>query len=150
MFEFCLLLDFIGRVQYIRSQKKNAQLVYNGCIFNKKQTQGNGHTTWRCVDVVKSKCRAVCITKNSKLMAFRRTHNHEPHWNRILNRALYDVEDALDNQYDKTMECHLLRIGTHNSYEFMVEDDDDELSDSPDVQDEEKEENSFEKLEYKI
>lgn len=87
---------FVGRVLYIRSQKKNPQLVYNGYIYNKKQTQANGHTTWRCSDVSKNRCRAVCITKNSALVCARRAHHHDGHWTRIGNRQLYTVEDDLD------------------------------------------------------
>ena len=91
---FCFL--FLGKVQYIRSQKKNPQLVYNGFIYNKKLTQANGHTTWRCSDVTKNKCRAVCITNRSQLIAARRTHDHSGHWGRIANRPLYSVEEDLE------------------------------------------------------
>lgn len=70
--------------------------MYNGYIFNKKLTQANGHTTWRCADTIKGKCRAVCITKNNILLAVRRQHTHEHHWNRISNRPQYAVEQELD------------------------------------------------------
>lgn len=83
-------------VKYIRSQKKSAQLVYRGYIYNKKQTQRNGHTTWRCSDISKNKCKAVCLTKQSAFVVARRVHHHEPHWDRIANRMLFDVENDLD------------------------------------------------------
>lgn len=70
--------------------------MYNGYIYNKKLSQANGHTTWRCADVIKYKCRAVCITKNNELLSARRLHSHTPHWNRISNRPLYSVEEDLD------------------------------------------------------
>lgn len=70
--------------------------MHNGFIFNKKLTQANGHTTWRCADTIKGKCRAVCITKNNTLLVARRQHTHEPHWNRISNRPQYGAEHDLD------------------------------------------------------
>lgn len=90
----------LGKVRFIRSQKKNPQLVYEGYIYNKKLTQVSGHTTWRCTDVKKNKCKAVCITKNSELVSVRRQHIHEPHWSRISNRALYAVENDLDEYFE--------------------------------------------------
>lgn len=90
----------IGKVQFIRSQKKNAQLVYDGFIFNKKLTQANGHTTWRCSDVSKNRCRAVCTTKNNELVHVRRSHDHQPHWGRIANRQLYNDEDEVDEYFE--------------------------------------------------
>ncbi|XP_054085977.1 modifier of mdg4 isoform X8 [Zeugodacus cucurbitae] len=85
-------------VKFIRSQKKYAQLVYNGYIYNKKVTQSNGQTTWRCIDLLKLRCKAVVITKKNKLVAARRTHNHEDHVQRIGQRPLYKVEEDL-NEY---------------------------------------------------
>lgn len=81
---------------FIRSQKKNAQLVYSGFIYNKKLTQANGHTSWRCSDVSRNRCRAVCTTRKNRLVTTRRDHEHEPHWERISNRMLYAEEEALD------------------------------------------------------
>lgn len=89
-----------GKVYYIRSQKKNAQLVYDGYIYNKKQTQANGHTTWRCCEMAKNRCRAVCITRNSKLLNAKRNHQHPPHWNRFSNRELYSTEHDIDAHGD--------------------------------------------------
>lgn len=82
-------------VKFIRSQKKYAQLVYNGYIYNKKLTQANGQTTWRCIDLLKLRCKAVVITKKNKLVAARRSHNHEDHVQRIGQRPLYKVEEDL-------------------------------------------------------
>lgn len=100
-------------VKFIRSQKKNPQLVYNDYIYNKKLTQANGHTTWRCSDVSKNKCRAVCLTKRSRLVVARRHHDHESHWERIGNRPLYDVEDDLDEyvDIDPTDPLHMAKLG---------------------------------------
>lgn len=89
-------IEHAGKVFYIRSQKKNPQLVYDGFIFNKKQTQANGHTTWRCTEMAKNRCRAVCITQNSRLVHARRSHHHEPHWGRFTNRELYTTEHEAD------------------------------------------------------
>lgn len=82
-------------VKFIRSQKKNAQLVYNGYIYNKKLTQANGQTTWRCIDFLKLRCKAVVITKKNVLVAARRSHSHEDHVQRIGQRPLYNVEEDL-------------------------------------------------------
>lgn len=82
-------------MKFIRSQKKNAQLIYNDFIYNKKLTQANGHTTWRCVDVLKMRCKAVVITKNNKLVCARRSHNHENHGQKINQRPLYNEEEDL-------------------------------------------------------
>ncbi|XP_075153004.1 modifier of mdg4-like isoform X8 [Haematobia irritans] len=87
--------DAQGFVKFIRSQKKNAQLVYNGFIYNKKLTQANGHTTWRCIDVLKMRCKAVVITKKNELVIARREHNHEDHTQRINQRPLYNEEEDL-------------------------------------------------------
>lgn len=87
-------------VKFIRSQKKNPQLVYRGFIYNKKLTQANGHTTWRCSDVSKNKCRAVCLTHGSALVVARREHDHDDHRERIGTRTLYDVEDDLEEYVD--------------------------------------------------
>lgn len=85
-----------GQIHYIRSQKKCAQLVYLGFIFNKKITQINGHTTWRCCEVSRLKCRAIVTTKNGKRIRSRDVHNHPDHRAKLLRRPLYDIEDELD------------------------------------------------------
>ncbi|XP_017846799.1 modifier of mdg4 isoform X2 [Drosophila busckii] len=85
-----------GKIKFIRSQKKNAQLVYMDYIYNKKLTQANGQTTWRCADVLKLRCKAVVITKNGEFLDARRDHNHESHAVRIGLRQLYNVEEELE------------------------------------------------------
>lgn len=91
----CLFFNAGEEVKFIRSQKKNAQLVYKGFIYNKKLTQANGHTTWRCIDVLKLRCKAVVITKKNSLVVARREHNHIDHMSRIGQRPLYNVEEEL-------------------------------------------------------
>lgn len=83
-------------VQFIRSQKKNAQLVCKNFIFNKKVTQINGHTTWRCVDMTRLKCRALITTKNGQLLRFKGLHNHNNHSGKLIRRVRYDVENKID------------------------------------------------------
>lgn len=118
----------LGKVQFIRSQKKNAQLVYEGYIFNKKLTQANGHTTWRCSDVSKNRCRAVCTTKNNELVHVRRSHEHEPHWGRIANRPLYNEEDDLDDILDTHKDDSLIDMSKLGpvpatmEYKYYIED----------------------------
>lgn len=97
---FCASSLRIGKIFYIRSQKKNAQLVYDGYIYNKKQTQANGQTTWRCSEMAKNRCRAVCITRDSKLLHARRSHQHAAHWGRFSNRELYTTEHDIDAHGD--------------------------------------------------
>ncbi|XP_023036496.1 modifier of mdg4 isoform X3 [Drosophila willistoni] len=86
----------VGEIKFIRSQKKNAQLVYRDYIYNKKLTQANGQTTWRCADVLKLRCKAVVITKGGQFIDARRNHNHECHTGRIGQRQLYNVESELE------------------------------------------------------
>lgn len=95
-FSYSLFSTNADKIYYIRSQKKNAQLVYHGFIYNKKQTQANGQTTWRCSEMSKNRCRAVCITLNSSLVSVRREHQHQPHWERFTNRELYLTEQDID------------------------------------------------------
>ncbi|XP_017023347.1 modifier of mdg4-like isoform X2 [Drosophila kikkawai] len=83
-------------IRFIRSQKKNAQLVFRDYIYNKKLTQANGQTTWRCADVLKLRCKAVVITKNGSFVDARRQHNHQSHASRIGQRQLYKVEEELE------------------------------------------------------
>lgn len=97
---FSFSLYYADKVYYIRSQKKNAQLVYRGYIYNKKQTQANGQTTWRCSEMSKNRCRAVCITLNSGLVSARRDHQHSAHWERFANRELYSTENDIDTHAD--------------------------------------------------
>lgn len=84
-----------SEIRFIRSQKKNAQLVYKDFIYNKKLSQVNGQTTWRCADVLKMRCKAVIITKGNELVTARREHNHADHKDRIGQRALYKEEEDL-------------------------------------------------------
>uniref|UniRef100_A0ABK9MFA2 BTB domain-containing protein n=1 Tax=Glossina morsitans morsitans TaxID=37546 RepID=A0ABK9MFA2_GLOMM len=101
--------DAQGVVKFIRSQKKNAQLVYNGYIYNKKLTQANNNTTWRCIDVLKMRCKAVVITKKNKLVAARREHNHDDHLSRIGERPLYNEEEDLGEYIElKTDSANLI------------------------------------------
>lgn len=85
-------------LKFILSQKKNAQLVFEGYVFNKKITQANGHTVWRCVDVAKKKCHSRIITKNNVLVKAWINHSsHIPHSPKLINRTMYDREDELDD-----------------------------------------------------
>lgn len=127
MYNTFLTLGF-GEIRFIRSQKKNPQLVHNGYIFNKKLTQANGHTTWRCADTIKGKCRAVCITKNNVLLVARRQHTHDPHWNRISNRPQYGAEQELDEYLEiKTTEgrfyetfLKVIDPNDENAYKMLI------------------------------
>lgn len=103
----------LGVVKFIRSQKKNAQLVYNGYIYNKKLTQANNNTTWRCIDVLKMRCKAVVITKKNKLVAARREHNHDDHLSRIGERPLYNEEEDLGEYIE-------LKTDSANLSEFIA------------------------------
>lgn len=46
--------------------------------------------------MAKNRCRAVCITQNSRLVSSRRSHDHSPHWGRFSNRELYTTEHEAD------------------------------------------------------
>jgi hypothetical protein len=88
--------------------------VFEGYIFNKKLTQANGQTTWRCAEVIKHKCRALCITRNNVLLRFRRDHTHPNHAKRIGSRTLYafvdEVEecDAAENKVESDKICEAI------------------------------------------
>lgn len=110
-----------GKVKFIRSQKKNAQLVYDRYIYNKKLTQINGHTTWRCIDLLKEHCKAVVVTKNSQLVAIRREHNHSNHAQRIGQRELYDEEEDLgDYNNCKTDSTNLTEFVTMPKFDVVL------------------------------
>uniref|UniRef100_A0A182JNK0 BTB domain-containing protein n=1 Tax=Anopheles christyi TaxID=43041 RepID=A0A182JNK0_9DIPT len=83
-------------VQFIRSQKKCAQLVYDGYIYNRKTVQQNGRTTWRCCELLKYHCKATCVTKLNQLIGIRCEHNHEDHWSKIESKTLYDFPEDLE------------------------------------------------------
>lgn len=70
--------------------------MFRDYIYNKKLTQANGQTTWRCADVLKLRCKAVVITKNGSFIDARRQHNHPSHASRIGQRQLYKVEEELE------------------------------------------------------
>ncbi|XP_065073198.1 modifier of mdg4-like isoform X4 [Ochlerotatus camptorhynchus] len=89
-----------GTIKFIRSQKKNAQLVYKGYLYNRKLTQLNGNTTWRCIEVSKLRCKAICVTKKNKLIRAKRQHIHENHNSKIKNRPLYAYPEDLDEYMD--------------------------------------------------
>ncbi|XP_062556657.1 uncharacterized protein LOC134221478 [Armigeres subalbatus] len=96
----CGPLSSSSSVKFIRSQKKNAQLVYKGFLYNRKLTQQNGSTTWRCIDLPKTHCKAICVTKFNKLIRAKRQHNHENHENKIRYRPLYDYPEDLEEYLD--------------------------------------------------
>lgn len=87
-------------IKFIRSQKKSAQLVYRGYLYNRKLTQLNGNTTWRCVDVSKLRCKAICVTKFNRLVRAKRLHNHGHHRSRMRNKPLYDYPEDLEEYMD--------------------------------------------------
>ncbi|XP_053697164.1 modifier of mdg4-like isoform X2 [Sabethes cyaneus] len=87
-------------IKFIRSQKKNAQLVYRGFLYNRKLTQQNGNTTWRCIEVAKLRCKAICVTKFNRLIRAKRQHVHENHENKIRNKPLYDYPEDLEEYLD--------------------------------------------------
>ncbi|XP_062704523.1 uncharacterized protein LOC134286836 [Aedes albopictus] len=89
-----------GAIKFVRSQKKNAQLVYKGFLYNRKLTQQNGNTTWRCIEVTKLRCKAICVTKFNKLILAKRQHSHENHESKIRNRPLYDYPEDLEEYLD--------------------------------------------------
>lgn len=83
---------FVGNIYFICSQKKNTQLVYRGYIYNKKATQLNGNSTWRCMDLAKTRCKAIVRTQNGHFLHVREKHHHGPHAERLHNRMLYRNE----------------------------------------------------------
>lgn len=87
-------------VKFIRSQKKCAQLVYRGYIYNRKIVQQNGRTTWRCSDLLKYRCNATCVTKLNQLVSIRREHHHENHLSKICTKSLFDYPEDLEEYLD--------------------------------------------------
>ncbi|XP_063705182.1 modifier of mdg4-like isoform X10 [Culicoides brevitarsis] len=84
------------RVFFIRSQKKNPQLVYKGFIYNKKVTQVNKNTFWRCADTIRFRCKATVTTRNGVLLRARETHSHSDHVEKLYKKTMYDTEEELD------------------------------------------------------
>lgn len=114
-----------SKVHFIRSQKKNAQLVYKHCIFNKKITQINGHTTWRCAEMAK-KCRALVTTKDGKLIRMRDGHNHVDHKEKLVRRVLYEVEDEMEEYIEmeptNSKICEMLDVvDMGNDFKLVVQ-----------------------------
>ncbi|XP_049276904.1 modifier of mdg4-like isoform X2 [Anopheles funestus] len=91
-----IMNDATAIVKFIRSQKKCAQLVYEGYIFNRKTLHQNGRTTWRCSDLLKYHCKASCVTKLNRLISTRCDHNHEDHSAKIADKTLYDYPEDLE------------------------------------------------------
>ncbi|XP_052903431.1 modifier of mdg4-like isoform X2 [Anopheles moucheti] len=83
-------------VKFIRSQKKCAQLVYEGYIYNRKTLHQNGRTTWRCTELLKYHCKASCVTKLNRLISTRCDHNHADHSAKIAEKTLYDYPEDLE------------------------------------------------------
>uniref|UniRef100_A0A182MC08 BTB domain-containing protein n=1 Tax=Anopheles culicifacies TaxID=139723 RepID=A0A182MC08_9DIPT len=83
-------------VKFIRSQKKCAQLVYDGYIYNRKTFHQNGRTTWRCTELLKYHCKASCVTKLNRLISTRSEHNHADHTLKISDKTLYDYPEDLE------------------------------------------------------
>lgn len=72
-----------------RSQKSKPQLVYQGFVYNKKISYGNGNTNWRCSDFLKHKCFATCITKGDNVIRRRSDHKHPPQMTKFDKTKLY-------------------------------------------------------------
>lgn len=111
-------------MKFILSQKKNAQLVYQGYIYNKKVTQANGHTVWRCVDVSKNKCHSRIITKHNNLVRALINHSsHLPHNSKLINRRTYDREEELDDLIEQKIQpsdlLNLIETG-ENHYTLVL------------------------------
>lgn len=125
--EFYFPFSIGKKVQFIRSQKKNPQLAYDGYIYNKKLKQANGHTTWRCSELLKYKCKATCFTKENNLIRARNNHNHQDHWRKIHNKTLYDNEEDLEEYIEITSSNpkagELLNvIDTGTKFKFVIAD----------------------------
>uniref|UniRef100_A0A182PMZ3 BTB domain-containing protein n=1 Tax=Anopheles epiroticus TaxID=199890 RepID=A0A182PMZ3_9DIPT len=83
-------------VKFIRSQKKCAQLVHEGYIYNRKTVHQNGRTSWRCCDLLKYHCKASCVTKLNQLVSIRNGHNHEDHSSKLTHKTLFDFPEDLE------------------------------------------------------
>ena len=49
--------------------------------------------------MIRSKCRSICVTKDSKLVRARINHNHLGHSERIAKRPQYESEEQLIKVY---------------------------------------------------
>lgn len=70
--------------------------MYKGYIYNKKVTQVNKNTLWRCIDAIKLRCKASVTTKNGVLLRARESHSHNSHSDKLYKKTMYDVEEELD------------------------------------------------------
>uniref|UniRef100_A0A182NKW8 BEN domain-containing protein n=1 Tax=Anopheles dirus TaxID=7168 RepID=A0A182NKW8_9DIPT len=98
--------------KFIRSQKKCAQLVFEGYIYNRKIVQQNGRTTWRCSELLKYHCKATCVTKLNQLISIRRDHNHADHAGKIAKKLLYDFPEDLE-EYMNIHTRHPIDVTNH-------------------------------------
>lgn len=67
--------------------------------------------------MAKNRCRAVCITRNSKLVHVRRNHQHPDHWNRFSNREVYTTEYDIDAHED----MYTITQSTEDNKTLLVE-----------------------------
>jgi hypothetical protein len=70
-------------LQFLKSQRGNQQLIYNGFIFRRERISPN-KTFWKCVENYKRqngrelRCKGRCQTSNDEVIYHSDNHNHVP------------------------------------------------------------------------
>lgn len=78
-----------SEIDYLRTPWTTSCLVFQGFIYNCHSAKPNGTKYWRCHNYSKKvkgeRCKARCVLVNErvKTTAFRKDHNHAPHWEKI-------------------------------------------------------------------
>ncbi|CAH0714146.1 unnamed protein product, partial [Brenthis ino] len=71
------------------SNQGSLQLVLNGFIYFLKynSTSASGHSQWKCVNYVNTKCQAYVITKNDRVIQRHSNHAHPTHEIKIAKKV---------------------------------------------------------------
>lgn len=87
-------------VKIIRSQRGNEQLIYNNCIFYKKELSGvTGIQRWRCSENSKQGCTVTMYTSEGIVVKEPGDHNHSAYTDAQLEVKLHHramIEDSVN------------------------------------------------------
>ncbi|KAL3692881.1 hypothetical protein R1sor_006532 [Riccia sorocarpa] len=92
----------MGSHTYIKSQKGNDQLVFNGYFFEEDSRKNDEHIYWRCVET-KRGCKGRAIQDESGVREGRNEHDHPPRMMEIeVRRALGEIRSQAGTQHAET------------------------------------------------
>ncbi|KAL3696796.1 hypothetical protein R1sor_010872 [Riccia sorocarpa] len=92
----------MGSHTYIKSQKGNDQLVFNGYFFEEDSRKNDEHIYWRCVETNRG-CKGRVIQDESGMREGRNEHDHPPRTMEIeVRRALDEIRSQAGTQHAET------------------------------------------------